>query len=78
MKFNVGDLIIINFYNKKKHSVPVYVTALHEPDLEIGRCHESITYKFPDGKERRDWIINIEDRFTEKDKKHRWVHHPVK
>jgi hypothetical protein len=79
MKFNVGDLIIINAYiKKKKHSIPAYVTALHEPDLEVGRTHESITYKFFDGREKRDWIINIEDRFTEKDKRDRWVHHRVK
>lgn len=79
MKFQVGDLIIINTYIKnKKYSVPVYVTAIHEPDLEVGRSHESITYKFFDGRQMRNWIINIEDRFTEKDKRDHWVHHPVK
>jgi len=79
MKFQVGDLIIINTYiKKKKYSVSVYVTAVHEPDLEVGRSHESITFKFPNGKEQRHLILGIEDRFTEKDKRDRWVHHPVK
>ena len=79
MEFNVGDLIIINYFlKKKKISVPAYVTAVNEPDLEIGRRNKSITYRFWDGLEQSNWIINIQDNFTRSDKRYRWVHHPIK
>jgi len=79
MKFNVGDLIIINYFLKnKKISIPAYVTSIHEPDLEIGRRYQSITYRFPDGLEQSNWIINIQDNFTRSDKRYCWVHHPIK
>ena len=79
MEFNVGDLIIINYFlKKKKISVPAYVIAVNEPDLEIGRRNKSITYRFWDGLEQSNWIINIQDNFTRSDKRYRWVHHPIK